>query len=562
MAPLNVVTNASSVDDEKMVLEHDEVGSPVGVPFSKADEKRLIRKIDWKIVPFLSPRPGHRDDSTRSEFYFVSPTLCLLYLMSFLDRVNIGQARLSGLEKELKMSGSQYSIALLVFFVSYVVFETPAVIFVRRLRPSRLLPTAMLIWAIVMTLMGVVTSFTGLVVARFFLGMAEAPLFPAACFYLTSWYKRKEQSSKVYISMFTGFRRTDASLDLSVRISIFFSAATLAGAFGGLIAHGLAQMDGLGGYAGWRWIFIIEGIITFAVACAAPFVMTDFPEEAKFLSVEEQQEVLRRLKADRGPTLQTEFSWAQVRVAFKDWKTYCFTLIYIGVAEPFYSLSLFTPTIIAALGTYSKSQASLLSTPPFFLAFLTTIFSALYSDRLGHRGFFNVFWLSIVVIGFILLLVLNPVHSPKVAYFSLFLCVGGLCPCIANSIAWIGNNFSNRTKRSAAMGLFFSVGNSGGIVSSMVYFKQDAPRFIRGQSVGLGFTLMALVLSLGLTLHLGSENRAKDAKYGPVQEGDEEFEQLPLELQRARTKAWRLEGVAPQQLSDLAENHPAFRYVT
>ncbi|SGY43476.1 BQ5605_C001g00029 [Microbotryum silenes-dioicae] len=125
-----------------------------------------------------------------------------------------------------------------------------------------------------------------------------------------------------------------------------------------------------------------------------------------------------------------------------------------------------------------------------------------------------------------------------------------------------GNNFSNRTKRSAAMGLFFSVGNSGGIVSSMVYFKQDAPRFIRGQSVGLGFTLMALVLSLGLTLHLGSENRAKDAKYGPVQEGDEEFEQLPLELQRARTKAWRLEGVAPQQLSDLAENHPAFRYVT
>ncbi|SDA02901.1 BZ3500_MvSof-1268-A1-R1_Chr11-1g03208 [Microbotryum saponariae] len=519
MAPLNVVTKSSSVDDEKMVLEHDEVGSPVGVPFSKADERRLIRKIDWKIVPFLS----------------------LLYLMSFLDRVNIGQARLSGLEKELKMSGSQYSIALLVFFVSYVFFETPAVIFVRRLRPSRLLPAAMLVWAIVMTLMGVVTSFTGLVVARFFLGMAEAPLFPAACFYLTSWYKRKEQS---------------------IRISIFFSAATLAGAFGGLIAHGLAQMDGLGGYAGWRWIFIIEGIITFVIACAAPFVMTDFPEEAKFLSLEEQQEVLRRLKADRGPTLQTEFSWAQVRVAFKDWKTYCFTLIYIGVAEPFYSLSLFTPTIIAALGTYSKSQASLLSTPPFFLGFLTTIISALYSDRLGHRGFFNVFWLSIVVIGFILLLVLNPVHSPKVAYFSLFLCVGGLCPCIANSIAWIGNNFPNRTKRSAAMGLFFSVGNSGGIVSSVVYFKQDAPRFIRGQSVGLGFTLMALFLSLGLTLHLGNENRAKDAKYGPVQEGDEDFEQLPLDLQRARTQAWGLEGVAPQQLSDLAEDHPAFRYVT
>ncbi|SCV73313.1 BQ2448_7239 [Microbotryum intermedium] len=511
MSPPNLVTKAPSIDDEKMVdVEHSsELGSPVGVPFSKADEKRLIRKIDWKIVPFLS----------------------LLYLMSFLDRVNIG------LEKELKMSGQQHSIALLVFFVSYVFFETPAVIFVRRLRPSRLLPAAILIWAVVMTLMGIVTTYTGLVVARFFLGFAEAPLFPAACFYLTSWYKRKEQS---------------------IRISIFFSAATLAGAFGGLIAHGLSQMGGLGGYAGWRWIFIIEGLLTFVIACIAPFVMTDFPEEAKFLSEEEQQEVLRRLKADRGPTLQTEFAWSQVAVAFKDWKTYCFTLIYIGVAEPFYSLSLFIPTIIASLGKYSRSQASLLSTPPFFLGFATTIFSALYSDRIGHRGFFNVFWLSIVVVGFVILLALNPAHSPKVAYFALFLCVGGLCPCmsrrlISNSIAWIGNNFPNRTKRSAAMGLFFSVGNSGGIVASVVYFKQDAPRFIRGQSVGIGFTLMALVLSLGLTLHLGSENRAKDAKYGTVQEGDEDFEQLPLDVQRARTKAWGLEGVAPNELSDLAE---------
>ncbi|SDA02897.1 BZ3500_MvSof-1268-A1-R1_Chr11-1g03207 [Microbotryum saponariae] len=538
-------SHGSGVEDDEKASEIA-VAAPTGpgVPFSKAAEQRLLRKIDWKVVPFLS----------------------LLYLMSFLDRVNIGQARLNGLEKDLHLKGNQFSIALLVFFTSYVFFETPAVIFVRRLRPSRFLPAAMMIWGVVMTLMGLVTNFTGLTMARFFLGFAEAPLFPAACFYLTSWYKRKEQN---------------------IRISFFFSAATLAGAFGGLIAHGLSMMNGLGGLAGWRWIFIIEGIVTFLVACVAPFVMTDFPEEANFLTQDEQQEVLRRLKADRGPSLQTEFAWSQVRAAFTDWKTYCFTLIYIvsldgsnswrfcnrlrialipsnlalhqGVAEPFYSIALFIPTIVAALGTFSLSQSQLMSTPPFFLGFATTLFSALYSDRLGHRGLFNVFWISLASIGFIILLARDPRTDPKVAYFALFLCVGGLCPCvssawvISNSISWIGNNYPNRTKRSAAMGLFFSVGNAGGIVSSLVYFKQDSPRFIRGHSVGLGFALMTLILSLGLTLHLRSENLAKDAKYGPAQDGDEDFDQLSAEEQQARIKAWGLEDMPQEALNELAE---------
>ncbi|SGY43392.1 BQ5605_C001g00021 [Microbotryum silenes-dioicae] len=513
-ASMNGSHAGSGVEDDEKASEIAVAGP--GVPFSKAAEQRLLRKIDWKVVPFLS----------------------LLYLMSFLDRVNIGQARLNGLEKDLHLKGNQFSIALLVFFTSYVFFETPAVIFVRRLRPSRFLPAAMIIWGVVMTLMGLVTNFTGLAIARFFLGFAEAPLFPAACFYLTSWYKRKEQN---------------------IRISFFFSAATLAGAFGGLIAHGLSMMNGLGGLAGWRWIFIIEGIVTFLVACVAPFVMTDFPEEANFLTQDEQQEVLRRLKADRGPSSQTEFAWSQVRAAFTDWKTYCFTLIYIGVAEPFYSIALFIPTIVAALGTFSLSQSQLMSTPPFFLGFATTLFSALYSDRLGHRGLFNVFWISLASIGFIILLARDPRTDPKVAYFALFLCVGGLCPCvssdwvISNSISWIGNNYPNRTKRSAAIGLFFSVGNAGGIVSSLVYFKQDSPRFIRGHSVGLGFALMTLILSLGLTLHLRSENLAKEAKYGPAQDGDEDFDQLSPEEQQARIKAWGLEEMPQEALNELAE---------
>lgn len=127
-------------------------------------------------------------------------------------------------------------------------------------------------------------------------------------------------------------------------------------------------------------------------------------------------------------------------------------LIYVGIAEPLYALSLFTPTIVANLGRWTRPQSMLLSTPPFFLAFIVTLLSALYSDRIGHRGMFNVFWMSFVVIGqsgsnpvpqthshretragFGILLGVDPREHPGVSYFALFLCVMGVSPCISNT---------------------------------------------------------------------------------------------------------------------------------
>jgi MFS family permease len=156
----------------------------------------------------------------------------------------------------------------------------------------------MLAWGIIMTLTGLVHDFTGLFVARVFLGIAESGLFPGVNYYITLWYRRQE---------------------CAFRAAVFFSAATVAGAFGGLLARGINEMNGLGGKPGWAWIFIIEGIITVLVAVAAFWAISDKPEQASFLTAAEQQEVHARLSHDNDDLAQhydTKFMWH----AFMDWK--------------------------------------------------------------------------------------------------------------------------------------------------------------------------------------------------------------------------------------------------
>ena len=203
------------------------------------------------------------------------PMLAVLYLLSFLDRSNIGNAKIQGMNVDLNLSGSEYSMAATVFFFTYCLFEIPSNLLLKRFRPSVWLPSIMIAWGTVMTLMGLVQNYHGLLIARVFLGVAEAGLYPGVAYYLTMWYVRSE---------------------LALRQGLFFSAASMAGAFSGLLAYAIAKMDGVGGYEGWRWIFILEGLLTVVVAVAAFFLLYDFPETAAFLTVEEKAWVVRRLK--------------------------------------------------------------------------------------------------------------------------------------------------------------------------------------------------------------------------------------------------------------------------
>lgn len=183
-------------------------------PFPHISERTLLRKLDLHLIP----------------------PLALLYLLSFLDRGNIGNAKIEGLADDLYLTPDQYNMCLTVFFFTYAAFEVPSNLVIKRLRPSRWLPGIMVAWGLVMTLMGFVRNYHGLLTARVFLGVTEAGLYPGVSFYLTMWYRREE---------------------LQLRQALFFCAASIAGAFSGLLAYGISHMRGVAGLEGWRWIFIL-----------------------------------------------------------------------------------------------------------------------------------------------------------------------------------------------------------------------------------------------------------------------------------------------------------------
>lgn len=344
----------SPASEHEKPLE-DGAGVPIlAVPdpdkgLSESEKRHIDRKLLWKL------------DLT------LIPWLTLLYLTSFLDRTNIGNAKIDGLQEDLHMTSNQYNDTLTIFFISYSIFEPLTQVLLKKFRPSIFLPVIMVLWGICMTCMGLVHNFSGLMAARWFLGLAEAGLFPGVNYYLSCWYRRSE---------------------FGIRAAIFFSAAALAGSFGGLLAAAIVNMDGVGGKPGWAWIFILEGLFTVIIGFLSFWMVHDFPDEAKFLSEDDRRRVIRRLKLDQQSSAEhEEFKLDYLWASLKDWKTWTGMVIYMGCDASLYSFSLFLPTIIQQMG-YSKVHTQLLSVPPYAVAAVATISIGFIADRTRKRGRF------------------------------------------------------------------------------------------------------------------------------------------------------------------------------
>ena len=318
-----------------------------------------------------------------------------------------------------------------------------------------------------MTTMGLTHNFEGLMAARFFLGLAEAGLFPGISYYLSCWYRRDE---------------------FGIRAAIFFSAAAVSGSFGGLLAAAIGNMDGIGGKGGWAWIFILEGLATVLIGIASFWMVFDFPDLATFLTPDDRRRVIRRLKADQQSSAEhEEFQMSYFWAAVKDWKTWVFAVIYMGTDGPLYAFSLFLPSIVNALG-YKSTKAQLLSVPPYAAAAILTVIVGYSADRTRQRGLHNFAFAGLGAVGFAMLL---SASSPGVQYAGTFLAAMGIYPCIANTITWTSNNTEGVYKRGVTLGLVIGWGNLNGIVSSNIY--RDPPKY----RIGHGVVFSYLVLFLG-----------------------------------------------------------------
>ncbi|KAG2075430.1 MFS general substrate transporter [Suillus decipiens] len=422
----------------------------------------ILRKIDWHLLPFVT----------------------LFYLLSFLDRSNIGNAKVGGMATDLKLTGLKYNIAAAVFFIPYSFAEVPSNIALKLSRPSRWIPSIMVAWGIVMTLMCLVKSYQSLVVARVFLGLTEAGLFPGVNYYICLWYPRSERSK---------------------RIAIFFSAASVAGAFGGLLAYGIERMEGVGGLHGWQWIFCLEGIATVLVAVVSFFYMHDYPETAKFLTEPERLYIVDMVKRD-AIHLSSHFDTRFVWQAMKDYKTYVQMLIFLGLVVPIYAIALFSPTIINELG-YSAANAQLLSVPPFVAGAIATIIVGVYSDKYKLRVPYIIGGALVALVGYIMLYC-SVRAGPS--YAGACLAALGTYPTIPIIIAWAGSNAGGDLKRAVVLAMVVGFGNLGGICSSFIYI--DPPHFHIGHGTVMGFLSLSIIMSLFAMWDYNRLNKKKEAQ--------------------------------------------------
>ncbi|KAK9326093.1 major facilitator superfamily domain-containing protein [Lipomyces orientalis] len=475
----------------------------------KTFERRLLWKVDMHVIPWLF----------------------LLYLCAFIDRVNIGNAKIEGLEDDLRMTGNEYNIALVAFFIPYILCEFPSNIIMRKVTPSTWLSVIIFFWSV----SGFVKRTPSWLAVALFSAywkqvycrqvyvllsfiVLQAEIGVQGCIYVIStYYKRYE---------------------LQTRMTVFFCASVIAGAFGGLLAYALTKMDGLGNMAGWRWIFVVEGIVTTVIGALSKFMVPDFPDTAKFLTPEESNWIQYRINEDETSAeyKMDRLDKHSLRIILHDPKTIFGSLLFFGTVCTGYSGSFFMPTIIQQMG-YSAAGAQVRTIPIFLVATVFSVVFGILSDKLNNRWIISLVGAGVAMVGYSILLGGYNL-AIGVRYFACFLVVSGGYIAQPVAVAWLANNVSGHYKRSFSSAVQVGFGNVSGIVVSFIFENKTAPRYIPGFSVAMALMGMVGIVTILFALYLHHENKKRDR-------GDYDYRlQLPQE-----------------QIDNIGDYHPDFRFV-
>lgn len=285
------------------------------------------------------------------------------------------------------------------------------------------------------------------------------------------------------------------------------------------MAYALVHMQGLANYAGWRWIFIIEGLLSMIVAIPAKFFLADWPHQARFLTPEERQIVLQRTIGDVGGGARMDrldaTAWKRI---LTDWKLYVASLIYIGITVSGYATALFIPTIVNSLG-YSGIDSQVQSIPIWIVAAVVCFLTAVISDRTKHRYGYMMFGIVFASIGYIILLCQGPLRDPqtnkaaglhvKVRYMAVYFVTTGVYMVQPFAIVWVANNLGGHYKRAIGLAFMVGFGNIGGIIASNIFVQAQAPRFFVGYGVSLGMLIFCGIMSTVFAAGLVMENKKR-----------------------------------------------------
>jgi len=380
---------------------------------SRDFEARTYAKVDWRLIPFLF----------------------LCYVLAYLDRVNVGFAKLQMLQ-DLRLSDAAFGIGAGIFFVGYFFFEVPSNLLLKKFGARAWIARIMISWGVLSSAMMFIKGEWAFYAMRFLLGIAEAGFFPGIIFYLTLWYPSRLRST---------------------RTAGFVSAIACAGVIGypisGLI---MDASSGWLGLAGWQWLFLFEGVPSILVGVLVCFCLDSGIDEAKWLTAEEKKLLRENLAAE-------DRRKHQVRLldAFQSKPVYALCAVYGTLMIGLYGISFWLPTIVKGFGMKGYLNVGLISAIPYAVAVVGMTFLSRSSDRTGER---RLHYVAAVLTG-ALGLVLSGVfaHDPLLAIG--FLSLGTLGILGAMPIFWpVPSSFLAGTAAAAGIGIVNSVGNLGGYI--------------------------------------------------------------------------------------------------
>ena len=335
--PHNALTlSVESPPDEivRKILNYYSLASKTAI-----DVSSLLKRLRWRLLPFLF----------------------LLYVVAYLDRINVGFAALQ-MKSQLGFSDAVYGLGAGIFFLGYFLFQVPANLALERVGARRWIALLMICWGIVSGCMFSIHSAASFYSLRFLLGAAEAGFFPGVIFYLRSWFPASARAGVV---------------------ALFMTAGPVSGVIGGPISGWLLDWNHRGGLAGWQWMFLLEAVPAVVLGFAAWFFLADAPSRAPWLSPQEKSWLLQTL--DDEASLASTASTEHPALWFANPRLWGFALVYFGLNTCTYGISLWLPTALHSLTGLPNFLLGLLSSVPYLAAAILMVVIGAHSDRTAER---------------------------------------------------------------------------------------------------------------------------------------------------------------------------------
>ncbi|EKC99974.1 nicotinamide mononucleotide permease [Trichosporon asahii var. asahii CBS 8904] len=470
---------------EKGEVWHDDV----------ADVKELDDGVDRHLAVHERPELSGLDEvelaaldkrTTRKIDILMMPGLILLFLLNYIDRSNIAVAKVAGVDKTLGLTTTQYNTCVSVMYAGYVAFQVPSNMVASRVKyPGLYICTMCAIWGIVAGCHGAVQSYGGLAACRAVLGIVEAAFYPGALYMISIFYTREQ---------------------MALRGAILWAGSQLGNAFSGLIAVPIITLNGRYGLEGWRWLFIVEGVLTVGCALVVMSYVPNRPETCRWLTPTERARLLYRLEANRGTQDGTSEvgNWVALKLALTDPKAWMLVLInqFNFIAA---SVTLFFPVVTATLG-FSRTVTLVITAPPYLLAVVVMTFNGWHSDKHRERSFH-------IIVPFLFTIAANTIAiatlNTGARYFAMCLMPASFYSASTIGYSWIGINITGPAiKRSIIFALVNAFGSTTSIWTPYLYFAP--PRYTAAFGVMLAASVCLILTTLCFRQYLKRQNAKLD----------------------------------------------------